>query len=322
MSNLVNKLRDRPIIYEVVPPRLDISPESCNSTLKMLQTVLDEPRIDAFNVPEIIERKEFEGTVTYNQLRVNAEDYASLIQSKDKEAIVNVIAPRMQRENFSERVSNILDNGIHNVVIVGKEKSVDVLPGPNVIEALDIISGLNKTHDVKIVPGGITMFQRNQKESHGYPIKGTLDEYQRVALKADHGCKFVTSQIIFDSAEAIDFLARYGDYVLASRENPVTVFISLSTIASEKVMDLMDFLGVYLPTGFRKELKSNFERMGIISVEHSIQVLGEVMDGIKDNGASSRIPIGLHVEQVGSSTKSMDLSLSLLDRTYKMIKSQ
>ncbi|HLC59709.1 MAG TPA: hypothetical protein VJH34_04255 [archaeon] len=317
--SLEKKLYNHPILYEVVPPKLDLSLSDFRNKLNLLKSVLDECKIDAFNVPEIIDRREIGGRVLYEQSRLAPEEYASLIALQDREVIVNIVAPRLPKDIFIRRVENIVNSGIYNIVVVGKEKNIDNFPGPNVVEALDIISSMNKSSE-KIVPGGITMFQRNYKENHGYAVNGSLNEYQRIAIKAKHGCRFVTSQIIFDSKDASDFFSKYKDYHIATSEDPITVFISLSTIASEKVLDLMGYLGVYISDDFRKELKANYSKMGELSVEHSVKVLGEIIDSMREKGSHKYIPIGLQIEQVGSNGKSTDLSLELLDRTYGIIK--
>ena len=135
--SLKASLTKRPVIYEIVPPRRDTS--RFNTELQGVEEVLHDSRIAAINIPELISRREQKGRVQYYPATIPPEEYAMLIKEY-KEAIVNIIAPRLKKQDFATRVEKILGNyDIPNIVLVGRERHGDVLPGPSVPEALALI---------------------------------------------------------------------------------------------------------------------------------------------------------------------------------------
>ena len=102
---LKDSLRNRPVIYEIVPPRRD--PSRFQSELRGVEEVLNDPRISAVNVPELTKRREEKGQVDYSPVTIPPEEYALMIK-EHKEPIVNVVAPRMERDEFLSRARRIL----------------------------------------------------------------------------------------------------------------------------------------------------------------------------------------------------------------------
>ncbi len=118
--SLKASLKNRPVIYEIVPPRREAS--KFNTELKGVEEVLQDKRILAINIPELINRREGEGGVVYSPATIPPEEYAMLV-AEYKESIVNVIAPRLKKEEFLARARRILrEDRIPNLVVVGKER--------------------------------------------------------------------------------------------------------------------------------------------------------------------------------------------------------
>ncbi len=316
-------LLERPILYEVVPPKLTATKAVIAKKLELLESVLYDTRINAINVPELVERNENDHLV-YVPNTVLPDEYASIIRDRGKEAVVNIVAPRLTINEFQDRVYKLWSYyKIGNLVLVGKERSTDVLPGPSVTQALDLVSQMNGgrvsyAERTNFLVGGISIFHRNKKKNHGYETASEdLDEHERIAIKARHGCRFVTSQIIFDPSHAIDFLTKYNNYCETRKVKPLTVFVSLSTVASPSILSLLtDKLEVYMPDELKKKLHDNQDRMEKLSVDASEQIFSDVAETKKSKGI--KIPIGLHIEQVG--VNSTDLSMELLDRVYPIFR--
>lgn len=314
-------LSSRPVLYEVVPPKLGSPDSEIQRRIELLEGVLHDRRIDAINIPELMERREADGLVSYIPTTITPEEYAALIGGS-KEKVVNMVAPRLAPEQFTRRVSNLASYGIRDLVVVGKARKSDNLPGRGVIEALDQVTLMNDGRSGKktdILLGGICIFDRNRKTNHGYVTTSEeLNEHERVAIKARHGCRFVTSQISFDSKPPLEFLAKYAALCQRTKERPVTVFISLSTIKTPGILSLLtEKLEVRVPDAVKKRLQEDPDRMGRTSIDASTEFFSEMVESIKTGKIG--IPIGLHIEQVG--VGSADLSLELLDRTYPLLKS-
>ena len=300
---LKQRLRSRPIIYEIVPPRRDTS--RYHSELRGVEDVLHDRRIDAVNVPELTKRHEGKH-VRYSPVTIPPEEYALMIKEY-KEAVVNVIAPRLPREEFVLRGRRILrDYGIPNLVLVGKEKHGDQLPGPGVLEGLEALKPEKGPHSSF---GGICIFDRRSMNTGEYgPENGKLTEARRVWLKARAGCDFVTSQITFDAKPALDFLESYQELCLSVDAEPVTVFVSVATVPTPGILTLVESLDVVIPPRAKAALDRGPD-MGRKSVELSAGVFQDIIAGAEARGIA--VPLGLQVEQVG--VNSGELALELLD---------
>ena len=304
-------LGSRPVIYEIVPPRKDTS--RFETDLRGVEEVLHDQRIDAVNIPELINRRETRIGVTYSPVTILAEEYALLIQ-KYKEPIVNMIAPRMGREEFDQRVQRVTgEYGIDNLVIVGKERHDDGLPGPTVSEALEVVREHRREGTTV---GGVCIFERNGKVDSSYQTKSPkLDEPERVWIKASLGCDFVTSQINFEPGPAIRFLSTYDKLCRKTGVKPLTVFISLTTVPSTRIMSLLEGLDVRIAPSTKKNIEQSVD-MGRESLKVAAEALRRIVTEVEKNDVE--VPIGLHVEQVG--VNNSELSMELLEATYGVIK--
>ena len=300
-------LKHRPVIYEIVPPRRDTS--RFNTEHQGVEEVLEDVWIDAINIPELMTRKEEGGLVLYSPTTIPPEEYALMIKDS-KEPIVNVIAPRLPREEFELRARRVLqDYKIENLVVVGKERHEDILPGPGVVEALQLLRGAGSA---EAALGGICIFGRESGASMEYGHSHLrLPESKRVLAKARAGCDFVTSQIGFDQGPALKFLSEYSRACDEAETQPLTVFISITTVPSSGILALLEGLDVAIPPKVEKRLTAS-DQMG----KESLKVAAEVLEGVvsESERRGDGVPLGLQIEQVG--VKSGDLSLELLDRVH------
>ena len=308
--SLKSLLRSRPVIYEIVPPRRDNS--RFNTELRGVDDVLHDSRIAAINIPELVNRRKDQGRAHYSPATIPPEEYAMMIKDY-KESIVNIIAPRLAKDEFLSRARKILnDYKIPNLVLVGKERRDDVLPGPDVVEALHLLRHEKSEH---VALGGICIFNRLSPASAEYPnTDGKLAESQRILTKASAGCDFVTSQIAFDARSALDFLRAYHGLCEKSNASPLTVFISLATIPTPSILALVERLDVPVPMKTKARLLGN-DDMGEESLKVATEVFQEIMSGAESEGVD--VPLGLQVEQIG--VYNDKLSLRLLDNLYPLL---
>jgi hypothetical protein len=303
-------LKERPVIYEIVPPRRDTS--RYQTELRGVEEVLDDSRIAAINVPELINRRGAQGKAVYSRATIPPEEYALMIKEY-KESIVNIVAPRLEREEFLDRARRILyDYRIPNVVLVGKERHQDVLPGPGVVEAFRLLTGMKGPH---VALGGICIFGRQSQATADYGGGNSkLPEHRRVWLKAKAGCDFVTSQITFDSRPALDFLSSYQDLCERSGKEPLTVFVSLATVPTPTIQSLLESLDVVIPPRVQTRLLHSGD-MASESVKIATEVFREIISEAEQRGI--KVPLGLQIEQVG--VHGDRLSLQLLDNVFPIL---
>lgn len=309
--SLRSSLRDRPVIYEIVPPRKDTS--RFNTELRGVEDVLADRRIAAINIPELINRREVGGQTVYSPATIPPEEYAMMINDR-KEGIVNIVAPRLEKEELLRRARRAIhEYRIPNLVLVGKERREDALPGPGALEALRLLNGEKGDH---VALGGICIFNRESPGGREYGSGGArLSEARRVSLKAQAGCDFVTSQITFDPKPALDFLTSYQKVCEETGLNPLTVFVSLTTVPSQSILSLLKSLDVVIPVEVQKRLAAT-ERMGEESLLIAAEVFQAIVEGAERAGLG--VPLGLQVEQIGVNSDAF--SLRLLDRTYATLK--
>ncbi len=114
----------------------------------------------------------------------------------------------------------------------------------------------------------------------------------------------------------MDFLASYQKLCDETGTNPLTVFLSITTIPSASIMALLERLDVVIPPKVRKRLLQS-DDMG----RESLRIATEVFRGIVGDAERRgiKVPLGLQIEQVG--VRRGDLSLRLLDGAYPTLRS-
>lgn len=307
---LKDALKSNPVIYEVVPPRRDTS--RYGTELRGVEEVLQDSRIAAVNIPELTNRREDGGRVVYSPATIPPEEYAAMVVER-KEAIVNLIAPRLEREAFLRRARRVLrEYGVPNLVVVGKERREDILPGPGVEEALGLLAR-ERTQGTAL--GGICIFSRESSGTgEGGEEARRVPEPLRVWRKAGAGCDFVTSQISFEAGPATRFLREYQALCDKRGTEPLTVFVSLATVPTRSIMSLLEGLDVRVPLVVKERLLGRSD-MGRESVKVEAEVLREITEGAERDGL--RVPLGVQIEQIGVSND--ELSLELLDEVHEGI---
>jgi 5,10-methylenetetrahydrofolate reductase len=307
---LKQRLRCKPVIYEIVPPRANAS--RFGAELRGVEMVMQDSRIDAINIPELINRRESGGLVNYSPATIVPEEYALLVK-EFREPIVNIIAPRQTRDVFRRRIHKVLSEyGIKDLVLVGKERHNDDLPGPSVLEALDLVREEGRDD---VLLGGICIFARETKESKDYGYSSNLEEYRRMWIKASRGCEFFTSQINFDAKAAVEGLALYQGICDKAGASPMTVFLSMAAVPSQSILALLEGLDVFFPPKVRKRMLRAGD-MGKESVRIATEIFVEILDSM--NRRQIHVPVGLQIEQIG--VKSEGLALELLDNVFREFK--
>lgn len=307
---LKNSLKNRPVLYEIVPPRRDTS--RFNTELRGVQSVMEDRRIDAINIPELMTRRKVKAGVHYSPTTIPPEEYALMIKEY-KEPVVNFIVPRLTRDEFVSRARKAVEGyGIRNLVLVGKERQEDKLPGVSVVDAFGLLKGWKPDG---LAVGGICIFDRESSATRDYGSGSRLTEAKRIWTKARAGCDFVTSQITYDPVPALDFLAAYRRLCEENDTDPITVFVSLTTIPSANILSLIEGLDVALPPKVKKRIV-NSHNMGKESLKAAAEIFEEIISESERRGDG--IPLGLQVEQVG--VNSGELSMELLDRVFPTLR--
>jgi hypothetical protein len=140
------------------------------------------------------------------------------------------------------------------------------------------------------------------------------DEHIRMLDKMNNGVSYFVSQCIFD----IDYAkAMVDDLIGACTQKGVpipTVIFTLTICGSAKTLEFMEWLGIHIPAGLKKQLVNHPS-----PVAHSVSVAtliaSELMHYCKDRG----VPVGFNIESVAIRKEEIEASFFLLSAVREML---
>ncbi len=307
MSNSVKPTfldEEIPILYTISPPKTS---DEIQKYLKLVNPVFSNKKIHAISSPELNFRKEENGTVIYEPTTIPPEDFLAEFP-KNFDLVTTFVVPKIPKNNFVSRLDYIKSKGVHTSILVGPEKQSDIraLGGYTVQEGTEIATQNN------ITCGGITIPWRKVPVSPSLAAK-PIPEHERIALKQKYGCKFVTSQLVFEFESPVKLIYDYANYCKDNKIEPLTIFFSFCVVPSEKTLDFLYNLDVKIPPGQRYRL-INSASMENESVELACDIWGSIKDAQRSN--AKNVKVGLQIEQIKIDRAAK--SLELLDRLFSV----
>ena len=292
-----------PILYTVSPPK---NAEMIPNYLETLKPTFLNKNIHAFSSPELNNRTEENNKVIYQPTTIPPEDFLAEFP-KTFDLVSTFVVPKIPKGNFLQRLEYMRIRGINTTILVGPEKQSDIkeLGGYTVQEGLEIAANNNFTC------GGITIPWRKVPVSSSSSAK-PIPEHERIALKQKSGCKFVTSQLVFEFESPCQLIYDYANYCRENKLDPLTIFFSFCVVPSEKTLDFLYKLDVKIPPGqrFRLLKASSIEQE---SIELACDIWGSIKDSQRSN--AKNVKIGLQIEQIkiDRAVKSVELLDRLLE---------
>lgn len=283
-----------PVLFEALPPQVDSTEEQWQDHLDLLDP-LKHAGLSGVNVPEIVN-----GAYT----TVEPRSFAAALQRRlGVRAILNRITvhhtlPALQSWATETRVGH----GIHDLVLVGGEKSTDTYPGIGVVAALRGLSPAVRKGNGHL--GVITIPTRRRKG---------LDEPQRLLEKQAAGADFAVSQILCEPEAALrlqaDLAALAADAPPGKR--PPTLFWSLAPVARTRDIEFLDWLGVATPPAVRTDLLGAATPEARLARSHEVNlgIARRLLEGAEAHGSG---PIGFCVEHVMLSN--IEAAVDLVDQ--------
>ena len=281
MSSFGDRLRSHPLVFEPVPPSARLGRERLASQVDaVVQTVLANPRIDAINVPELVDENH-EGRPYYRSGDVRG--YARrLAEATGRETVVNkVVAHLPDRDALVRWSMESVAAGIAHAILVGGSSRYIPYPGPPVIEADRICAPIFGAARGRI--GNIAIPQRT-------------GEAHRMVAKTQAGCAFFTTQIVFDAGPVRTTLTEYASLCAEARIRPVPVLLSLAPLADEADIEFIRWLGADIPERVEREVLAGGTpaEAATRSIELAVELYREVGGG----AGGPAVPLGANVEQV------------------------
>jgi 5,10-methylenetetrahydrofolate reductase len=284
-----------PILFEALPPQVESTEEQWQDHLDLLDP-LRHAGLAGVNVPEIVNG-------AYRT--VEPRSFAAALQRRlGVRAILNRITVHHTLPALKSWATETrLGHGIHDLVLVGGEKSSETYPGVGVLPALESLGPAVKKANGHL--GVITIPTRRRKD---------LDEPVRLARKQAAGADFAVSQILCEPEAA---LLLQSDVAKATPAGtlPLTLFWSLAPVARKRDLEFLDWLGVEVPPAVRKDLLAIGEpdKRLLRSHELNVAIARRLLEGAERAGSG---PIGFCVEHVMLSN--IEGGITLVDRVREL----
>ena len=283
-------MEQQKIFLELSPPPRRISQTVLEKNLAKISDALSKiPNISHINIPEVIEENR-SGAPLYRNM--DSREFGKILFSKFQiPIVVNKVTPHLASiEELSNWVSESINTyGISSFVFVGGSHGHKDYPGPTVIEANKFARSLDG-----VSFGNIS-------------IPGRASEAERLHSKTKYGCKFFTTQILFESLGTKKLLAEYDAICKSENLLPAEFYLGFAPLANDFDLDFCKWLGVDVPKEVDFKLRESRDEIGNASISIASEILSDILDFAKTNRIS--VPISINVEPL--SLVNIDLGIKM-----------
>jgi len=152
----------------------------------------------------------------------------------------------------------------------------------------------------EVLLGGIAIPERHTSRA---------DEHDRLVAKADRGCSFFVTQVVYDAQAARNLVS---DYFYACQDRgitPVPTIFTLSVCGSLKTLEFLRWLGVDVPRWMENALRHSHDTL-VASSEQCLATAHDLAGFCKTLG----MPFGFNVESVSNRKAEIDAAVELAAR--------
>ncbi len=292
---LLDRLRDFPIVLEVVPPHRRASETTLR---KAVQRVRDAtraiPHLDAINLPEILDENH-SGMPFYRNL--DPRRFAHMLREDlPAETIVNKVVVHLPGNAGFESwlKEGLYGYGLRNFVFVGGASSRIKYPGPTVPEANRRLQEMGRGGGVDAAVGNILIPER-------------MGEVERLLGKTLSGCRFFTTQVLFEPEPVASVLRRYGEACAFEGVEPATILLSFAPVADYEDVEFLVWLGATVTAETEAHLLPEGSAPGLASLEVARSIFTRIRDAVA--GTRNPVPLGVNVEEI--STHNFELAVKM-----------
>ncbi len=281
------------IIFEAIPYARTASESYANKFIDKIADVIKEAPISMINIPEIVEENHL-GLPYYRN--ADSRQFGLKLKEKcQKEIILNtVVVHHKSKDSFEKWLDESVSCGIGDYVFVGAKINSIKYSGPSVIEANSIAKSKN------INFGNIFIPER-------------ANEAERLVSKTVSGCKFFTSQVLFEPENAINVINQYCLKCSQLNVKPSKFYLSFAPVSNIDDLAFLKWLGA--------EIKEKTERR-LLSAQNiqneSVKIVSEASSKIFGffERAKFRVQLGLNVEYI--TLHNLDITKILLQNLAKL----
>ena len=292
------------LLYGITPPKAQTPPEKVREMVAKSLNILCSLDIDAlvvYDVQEESDRTAEERPFPFASALDPFEYVRQYLQPLDLPKIIYRPAGKFTKEELLQWLQSLKNLGCFPV-FVGLP-APDYVPKTSLNEAYKIWREQQEDHSVI---GAVAIPERHAV---------LKDEDVRILDKVDSGVSYFISQCIFNVAYTKQMLE---DLVVACRnkkqELPVIIF-TLTTCASIKTLQFMEWLGIHIPEDMKEELKVSANPI-VRSVEIGITIAKDLIPYCQERS----IPFGFNIESVATRKEEVDASLELLNAVNELLK--
>jgi len=278
------RLAGFPVVLEVVPPHKRATEKTVAGLVRKVQDAVKAvPHLDAVNIPEVLDENHA-GLPFYRNL--GPREFAQRLSAElPVEAIVNkVVVHARGKEDLQGWLREAIEvHRLRNFVLVGGTSSRIAYPGPDVVEANEILRATARGRR-DVVCGNITIPERT-------------GEVERLVSKTRAGARFFTSQVLFEPEPTSTVLREYGEACAADGLRPATVLLSFAPVADYEDVEFLVWLGATITPETEEALLAHRGReIGRASFDVARRIWAKVRDA--SAASPNPVPLGVNVEEI------------------------
>lgn len=284
------------ITYGITPPKQNNTEEKIKEITQKHIERLKNLKIDGliiYDIQEEEERTKEERVFTYLPT-IDSEIYSrEYLNELNIPKIVYRCVGKYSEEQLKEWLRSEKQEDRYSVFVGSSSRKQQVTMKLN--DAYE----LKKRTESNILLGGITIPERHMKYN---------DEHLRLINKADQGCNYFVSQVVYNIEAAKNLLSDYYYYCKQKETQMVPILFTLTPCGSIKTLEFMKWLGIHIPRWLEKDLQ-NAEDI----LDKSMVLLKKQMQELMEYAMEKKIPIGCNIESVSIRKVEIDASIQLVD---------
>lgn len=290
------------VTYAITPPKKNNTPEKiAEISKKHIERIknLDIDGLIIYDLQDEVDRQSSKRPFPY----MESVDPAVYDEKYLKELKVPKIIYRCVGKYGVEEFSKWLKSGEKDnmfSVFVGASSSKQEVK-LKLRQSYDLRNKLN----TNLVLGAVVIPERHI--THG-------DEHLRIIKKADSGCNFFVSQVIYNLEASKNFLSDYYYYCKENNIEMKPIIFTITPCGSEKTLNFMKWLGINIPGWLKNDLMHSEDIL-----EKSISLSKNIFEELFDFALEKGIPVGCNVESLSIRKVEIEASIKLVNDIKQII---
>ncbi|WP_129671417.1 methylenetetrahydrofolate reductase [Candidatus Chloroploca sp. Khr17] len=184
--------------------------------------------------------------------------------------------------------------GIEHLSLVGASTPT---PDPRALP-VDRALELTARHDEGFVLGGVMIAERHSPD---------FDESRRLIAKAERGCRYFISQVVYDPAPTIRLLRDYREACRRADANPQRLVLTFSPCGRPQTLTFIKWLGIAIPPATERMLCED-----PAPFQKSIAICCANLRTILDQAYREDLALGINIESVSIHHDEIEASIELV----------